>query len=104
MMPLSIAGTIAQLYKTAGLQQPTLQRRIVLLNELLGPYNLTCIEIAGLTSLAASNFLLQHGAFFDPIKNANQDPLAGYLYVSRKCTRLFDSRKDSLLADLDSHF
>jgi Zn-dependent peptidase ImmA (M78 family) len=94
MMPLSIADTIVQLYKTADLQQPTLQRRIVLLNELLGPYNLTCIEIAGLTSLAASNFLLQHGAFFDPIKNANQDPLAGYLYVSRTAGYIFVERND----------
>lgn len=93
-MSQTIAETIARLYERAHVPHPTLQRRIVLLNELLGPYNLTCIEIAGLTSFAASNFLLQHGACVEPMKNANQDPLAGYIYMSRTAGYIFVERND----------
>lgn len=93
----SVFETILHTYEAADLPQPTLQRPIVLLNELLGPYNLTCIEIVGLTSLAASNFLLQHGAFFEPIKNASRDPLAGYIYVSRTAGYIFVERNDPVV-------
>lgn len=95
-MSVSIPESIAHLYEAADLPLPTTphQQRIVLLNELLGAYNLTCTEIAGLTSLAASNFLLQRGALFEPIKNANQEPLAGYIYVSKKSGHIFVERND----------
>lgn len=96
-----ISETIAHLYEAADLPLPatasTPQRRIVLLNELLGVYNLTCTEIVGLTSLAASNFLLQHGAIFEPIRNTTQEPLAGYIYVSKTSGHIFVERNDLLV-------
>lgn len=97
MMSLSISNAITELYRKADLPLPTVKRRVVLLNELLGGYNLTCIEIAGLTSEAASNFLLRRDAILEPLKHANRDSLAGYIYVSRTGGFIFVEQTDLLV-------
>lgn len=97
-MSLSLFETIASLYAAVDLPVPTTTsfspRKVVLLSELLGGCNLTCTEVAGLTSLAASTFLLQRGALLDPITDANQEPLAGYIYVSKISGHIFVERND----------
>jgi Zn-dependent peptidase ImmA (M78 family) len=47
--------------------------------------------------LAASNFLLQHGALFEPIKSANREPLAGYIYASKTSGHIFVEHNDLLV-------
>jgi Zn-dependent peptidase ImmA (M78 family) len=100
-MPLSLLETITSLYAAADLSAPTTtsspRRQVVLLSELLGGYNLTCTEVAGLTSLAASTFLMQRGALLSPITDANQEPLAGYIYVSKISGHIFVERNDFLV-------
>jgi Zn-dependent peptidase ImmA (M78 family) len=100
-MSLSLLETIASLYAAADLPVPTTtsfpQRQVVLLSELLGGYNLTCTEVAGLTSLAASTFLMQREARSEPITGANREPLAGYIYVSKISGHIFVERNDFLV-------
>ncbi|HVB21682.1 MAG TPA: ImmA/IrrE family metallo-endopeptidase [Ktedonobacteraceae bacterium] len=93
MAPI-ITRAIVELYHNAGMKQPTKEQRVVLLNELLGGYNLTCAEIAGLTSEAASSFLLRHGAILEPVQNANRERLAGYIYVNATSGHIFVERDD----------
>ncbi len=97
MMSQSISTAITELYRKADLSLPTVKRRVVLLNELLGGYNLTCIEIAGLTSEAASNLLLRRGAILEPLKNTSRDFLAGYIYASNTGGFIFVERTDLLV-------
>jgi Zn-dependent peptidase ImmA (M78 family) len=93
-MSQRITDAIAELYRISAMTLPTQQERVVVLNELLGGYNLTCIELAGLTSEAASHFLMQRGAIFEPIRSANQEPLAGYIYVDSRNGYIFVERDD----------
>jgi Zn-dependent peptidase ImmA (M78 family) len=93
-MAHTITHTITELYHAAGMKQPVKEQRVVLLNELLGGYNLTCAEIVGLTSEAASNFLLRHGAILEPIQHANREKLAGYIYVNTTSGHIFVERDD----------
>jgi Zn-dependent peptidase ImmA (M78 family) len=93
-MSLSIPETIAQVYHASGIPQPSEKRHVVLLADLLGGYNLTCTEIAGLTSEAASNFLLRRGAILEPLGNITSEPLAGYINVNRIGANIFIERTD----------
>ncbi len=95
-MSQTITDAIAELYHICAMTPPTQQGRVVVLNELLGGYNLTCIELAGLTSEAASHFLIRRGAIFEPIRSANQEPLAGYIYVDSRNGYIFVERGDLL--------
>lgn len=96
-MTQSIQAAIADIYRIAEVPRPTSQRRVILLGELIGGYNLTCTEIAGLTSEAASHFLLRHGAILGPIGDSNQEPLAGYIYVNKTSGHIFVERNDFLV-------
>jgi Zn-dependent peptidase ImmA (M78 family) len=96
-MTQSIQSAIADLYRIAEISRPTARQRVILLGELIGGYNLTCTEIAGLTSEAASNFLLRRGAILEPIDNTNQEPLAGYIYVNKTSGHIFVERNDFLV-------
>jgi len=96
-MSQTITDAIAELYCICAMTPPTQQERVVVLNELLGGYNLTCIELVGLTSEAASHFLMRRGAIFEPIGNANQEPLAGYIYVDSHNGYIFVERDDLLV-------
>ena len=96
-MTQSIQGVIADLYRMADVSLPTSQRRVILLGELIGGYNLTCTEIVGLTSEAASHFLLRRGAILGPIGDSNQEPLAGYIYVNKSSGHIFVERTDFLV-------
>lgn len=93
-MAQTIHHAITELYDAAGMKLLAKEQRVVLLNELLGGYNLTCAEIIGLTSEAASNFLLRHGAILEPIHHANQERLAGYIYVNATSGHIFVERDD----------
>ena len=96
-MTQSIEAVIADLYRIADVPRPTGTQGVILLGELIGGYNLTCTEIAGLTSEAASNFLLRHGAILEPIDDTNQEPLAGYIYVNKTSGHIFVERNDFLV-------
>lgn len=96
-MSQTITDAIAELYRLCAMTPPTQQERVVVLNELLGGYNLTCIELVGLTSETASHFLMRRGAIFEPIRSANQEPLAGYIYVDRRNGYIFVERDDVLV-------
>jgi Zn-dependent peptidase ImmA (M78 family) len=95
-MTHSIQAAIADLYRIADVPRPTSKQRVILLGELIGGYNLTCTEIAGLTSEAASHFLLRRGAILESIGDTNQDPLAGYIYVNKTSGHIFVERHDFL--------
>ena len=96
-MSQTITDAIAELYRICAMRPPTQQERVVVLNELLGGYNLTCIELVGLTSEVASHFLMRRGAIFEPIGSANQEPLAGYIYVDSSNGYIFVERDDLLV-------
>ncbi len=96
-MTQSIQTAIDDLYRIADVPQPTEKQSVVLLSELIGGYNLTCTEIAGLTSETASNFLLRRGAILEPISDTNQEPLAGYIYVNKTSGHIFVERNDLLV-------
>ena len=96
-MAQSIQAAIADLYSIADIPQPTVKQSVILLGELIGGYNLTCTEIAGLTSEAASNFLLRRGAILEPITDTNQEPLAGYIYVNKTSGHILVERNDFLV-------
>jgi Zn-dependent peptidase ImmA (M78 family) len=96
-MTQSIESVIADLYRIADIPRPTGTQVVILLGELMGGYNLTCTEIAGLTSKAASNFLMWHGAILEPLDDTNEEPLAGYIYVSKTSGHIFVERNDFLV-------
>ena len=96
-MAQSIQAAIADLYSIADIPQPTVKQSVILLSELIGGYNLTCTEIVGLTSEAASNFLLRRGAILEPITDADKEPLAGYIYVNKTSGHIFVERSDFLV-------
>ncbi len=96
-MAQSIQAAIADLYSIADIPQPTVKQSVILLSELIGGYNLTCTEIVGLTSEAASNFLLRRGAILEPIADADKEPLAGYIYVNKTSGHIFVERSDFLV-------
>jgi Zn-dependent peptidase ImmA (M78 family) len=93
-MTQSIQTAIADLYHIADVPQPSEKQRVILLGELIGGYNLTCTEIAGLTSETASNFLLRRGAILEPVSDVNHEPLAGYIYVNKTSGHIFVERND----------
>lgn len=90
----SIRAAIEEVYRISGVARPSDRRRIVLLADLLGGYNLTCKEISGLTSEAASNFLLRRGAILEPLNGMNQEPLAGYINVNSIAGNIFVEHTD----------
>lgn len=96
-MPQTITDAITEVYRICAMTLPAQQERVVVLNELLGGYNLTCIELMGLTSETASHFLMRRGAIFKPIRSANQEPLAGYIYVDSSNGYIFVERNDVLV-------
>ncbi len=96
-MSRSIPEVIADVYRISGVSQPSDRRRVVLLADLLGGYNLTCREIPGLTTEAASNFLLRRGAILEPLGNSNQEPLAGYINVNTIGGNIFVERTDLIV-------
>ncbi len=93
-MSQMIADAIVKLYHICAMTLPMQEERVVLLNELLGGYNLTCIELVGLTSEKASRFLMRGGAILEPIRSANKEPLAGYIYVDSRNGYIFVERDD----------
>lgn len=93
----SIHKAISDLYKIAEVPLPSVEHRIVRLGELLGSYNLTVTEIPHLTIQAAMGFLLQHGAILEPIVQANQDSLAGFLYVNTHSGSVFVEQNDRVV-------
>jgi hypothetical protein len=93
-MTRSIPAAIEEVYRASGVAQSSERRRIVLLADLLGGYNLTCKEISGLTIEAASNFLLRRGAILEPLRDINQEPLAGYINVNSIAGNIFVERTD----------
>jgi Zn-dependent peptidase ImmA (M78 family) len=93
-MSQTIADAIVELYRICAMTPPIQEERVVLLNELLGGYNLTCTELVGLTSERASHFLMRGGAILEPIQSANQEPLAGYIYVDSRNGYIFVERDD----------
>lgn len=96
-MSRTIIDAITEVYHICAMTLPAQQERVVVLNELLGGYNLTCIELEGLTSETASHFLMRRGAIFQPIRSANQEPLAGYIYVDSSNGYIFIERNDVLV-------
>lgn len=97
MISLSIPEAIAEVYHRSGVAQPSGRRYVVPLADLLGGYNVTCTEISGLTSEAASNFLLRRGAILEPLNTINQEPLAGYINVSSISGNIFVERADLIV-------
>lgn len=97
MISLSIPEAIAEVYHRSGVAQPSGRRYVVPMADLLGGYNVTCTEISGLTSEAASNFLLRRGAILEPLNTINQEPLAGYINVSSISGNIFVERADLIV-------
>jgi IrrE N-terminal-like domain len=92
----TIQDAIAALYEMAELL-PSADRLVTPLGELISNYNLTCTEIAGLTSRSAINLLLQRGGLTEPTVDLSNDSLAGFLYVSPSFGSIFVERDDFLV-------
>ena len=92
-----IEDAIKVLYQLAEVLPVTGRQCVVPLNELIGAYNLVCIEMATLTSEAASNYLLQRGAILQPQDQVSKEPLAGYVYVSKSVGYIFVEKDDLLV-------
>ncbi len=78
---LPFTTVIMDLYNEARVPLPSPRQPITPLGELVGSYNLTWVELPGLTGQSAVNFLLQRGAVIDEPKQMPQEPLAGFLYA-----------------------
>jgi Zn-dependent peptidase ImmA (M78 family) len=96
-MSQRIAEAIKELYQCAEIPMDMEPQHIVPLNELVGAYNLVCTELPALTSEVASQYLLRRGAILQPLTDTNQDPLAGYIYVTRSTGYIFASKGDPLV-------
>jgi Zn-dependent peptidase ImmA (M78 family) len=96
-MSQSIEAAICELYQLAEVPQQTEKRYITPLNDLVGIFNLRCIEIAGLTSEEASCYLLRQGVIAEPLSACNREPLAGYIYVGRSVGHIFVEKNDLLV-------
>lgn len=96
MMPGSIENSIKALFQLAEVPLVIGQHHVVPLNELVGAYNLVCIEMATLTSEDASNYLLQRGVILQPLHLVSKEPLAGYVYVSKRVGYIFVEKDDPL--------
>jgi Zn-dependent peptidase ImmA (M78 family) len=93
-MSQMISSAITELYRLSSMPQPPAEQRVILLNELLGGHNLTCVEVSGLTSEVVSRYLMRRGAILEPIQSANQEPLAGYISVRKMAGHIFVERND----------
>lgn len=97
MMSQRIEEAIKDLFSLAELPQTMEKMGIVPVNELVGCYNLVCTETAGLTSEAASNYLLQRGTISKPLDSIGKEPLAGYIYMGRSVGYIFVEKSDLLV-------
>lgn len=88
-----IASVITALYNTAGVKPPTQESCITPLRDLVGSFNLNCVELPKLTTRAAADFLLQRNVAVTSA-NLNQIPLAGYLHVSPSFGCIFVNQDD----------
>jgi Zn-dependent peptidase ImmA (M78 family) len=92
-----IAAAIRDLYAEAEVVLPSADGGITPLAELVGNYNLTWIEVDGLTAKQAEVVLLQRGALLGPLDGLGVEPLAGFLYVSAQFGVIFVERRDLLV-------
>lgn len=91
-----IENAIGELYQLAEVPPVTGKKHVVPLNDLVGAYNLACIEMLALTSEAASNHLLQRGVILQPLRLVSREPLAGYVYISKRVGYIFVEKDDPL--------
>lgn len=96
-MSRSIEIAIRELYQLAEVPQPAEKQYIAPLNELVGVFNLRCIEIAGLTSEEASHYLLRQEVIAESLSTCSREPLAGYIYVGRSVGHIFVEKNDLLV-------
>ncbi len=92
-----IQAAVAAIHAAADQPPPSAARCVTPLRELIEGDNLTCHEIGGLSSRTAMNFLLQRGGLIEPLADANDEPLAGFLYASRRAGIIFVERGDLLV-------
>lgn len=96
-MSQAIEAALQELYQIAEIPQTPEKQHIAPLNDLMGVFNLLCIEITGLTSEGASHYLLRQGVIFEPLSTCSREALAGYIYVSRNVGYIFVEREDLLV-------
>lgn len=87
---------IARLYQEAEAALPSPERPIVPLHRLLGELPLTCRELPELSSLEASHFLMARGGSIAPLRGANDEPLAGFLFANAGGGAIFTRREDPI--------
>lgn len=92
-----IQAAVATIYAQADLPQPSAARCVTPLRELIEGDNLACYEIDGLSSRSAMGFLLRRGGLIEPLAEVNDEPLAGFLYASRRAGIIFVERGDLLV-------
>lgn len=93
----SLATALAELYERAEEALPSVEQCITPLSALVGAYNLTCSEVEGLNSRKVSTWLLRQSAILDPLDEATDEALAGFLYAEPRYGALFVERGDRLV-------
>ncbi|MBA2680360.1 MAG: ImmA/IrrE family metallo-endopeptidase [Ktedonobacteraceae bacterium] len=88
---------IENLYRTCEITAPSIQRAITPLGELIGSFNLVCMELPELTQYRAMDFLAQQGGVVDLSETLDREPLAGYLYANTHHGCIFVERDDFLV-------
>lgn len=92
-----IQAAVATIYTAVDLPPPSAARCVTPLRELIEGDNLTCYEIDELSSKTAMSFLLQRGGLIEPLADVTDEPLAGFLYASRRAGIIFVERGDLLV-------
>jgi Zn-dependent peptidase ImmA (M78 family) len=85
---------IAELYRRTGVKPPVPSRPIAPLGELIGSFNLMQIELVDLTQKLAASYLTINSGSVTQLDATNEDPLAGFLYATKRQAILFVRHTD----------
>lgn len=92
-----IPAAISALYEEAGVPPSSAYRSIVPLADLMGSYNLTCTEIRDLKGHRALDYLSRRGGMVDFPDMADDEQLAGFIYVTSAFGAVFVEQGDLLV-------
>ena len=96
----SMRTITTRLYETTGIAQPCEEQSIVPLSQLIGSFNLVCIEMPFLTQARALQYLADHGVLVETVDvsfTPLEDALAGFLFVNSLSGCIFVEQKDVLV-------
>lgn len=91
-----VTDPVAELYRRTGVKPPTPLRPITPMGELIGSFNLMQLELADLTQKLVTSYLASNSAPVSQLDVSNDDPLAGFLYATRRQAIIFVRNTDPI--------